>query len=519
MNRKAITILILFMFLFTSFTTISAADTKTNASGPLSDTIKPIWVKHCSREDYNNVISRGEHGYDMAIDDENNYLYISGDAQGVFEDDEFYFDNILIQYNLNDESKNEPNWYRILGEKGDFYLGSCVIDVDVNGYIYVTYVNKTDDIVLSKYDSNGNNIKNWPVLDIPGIPLSLDIDDNFIFIIGETSEGSFLITYDTNGTYQWEKTSERMEGAYTITIDNGYVYVACTRDPPEDDDKGDVVLFKYDTDGNYQWEKLYDGSLWDMPSSIAVYDEYLYLTGVSGSLYEAYNTFLLKYDLDGNQIWSDAKIFSEYDENNINSPHITHSFTIDDNHIFITGEVQTKISSGFVKKKAFLLKYDTDGNFLWKKTWPEFSGTTSSYRIKSCNNCLYLTGTDSGEVFLLKCSYDGDDNNNEETLLDLKIDTKFGKAIAIIENNNDETYVGNLALEICWKNELTDKYRCNEQSFTQIEASHTQEASVSMFGFGPIKISATLRDNDDPEGSVEYIEKTGLLLFGSFIVR
>jgi len=381
----------------------------------LSETeeIKPIWAKYWDRTDYEEEVDHGKNkfdtGYDSAIDEQNGYIYISGYGQGFLKNGNQYIDYLLLKYDLD----GKLQWYKILGSVGLPISGTCVVCVDNDGYIYVAYPNENNKIVLSKYNQNGDEIwaKIWTGRNFDFV-FSIVESKGFIYLTGATSTSTrfcdfdvFLLKYDAEGNKIWERTwtggKDIEDWGFSVitytTEGKEYIYVAAVSDPIDENDDGDIILLKYDTNGEIQWQKTYNMDLWDIPTSIAIHANYLYVTGVTGVVHQIYNVFLLKYDLDGNQVWSEPKIWGEYDEN------IPHRIIIDDNYIFVSGMVGIDYSIGIIPI-LLLLKYDLNGELVFAKTWQSHS---EGHGIESYNGYLYISGNSQSKVLLLKCNYDG----------------------------------------------------------------------------------------------------------------
>jgi len=356
MNKKIIVIGIIGMFLLTSITAMSAVQEESASEAPsvihfmnpmmpngedylyslytgetipmaplpIGDTIQPKWVSHWVRDEEEfpeewDVYGNQARSDGIAIDEENGYVYLSGSSHGAYEKNGeccfFFNDAVLLKYDLD----GDLQWHKILGAKADHWIGSCQV-CEYNGYVYVSHTNADCNIVLSKFDSSGNEVwtQVWPGGD-DNIPMGITEDNGFIYITGLTVDDGtycdlFLLKYDTNGNEQWTLTWNNNDyngndiGLGVTTDSNGYVYVTGKTEKTYGDDYGDVLLVKFDSNGIFQWKKIWNGDTRDLAISIAFHDEYLYVTGVTAVYRESdtVKVFLLKYDLEGNQVWSEA---------------------------------------------------------------------------------------------------------------------------------------------------------------------------------------------------------------------
>ncbi|MHA1369359.1 MAG: hypothetical protein ACTSRA_06555, partial [Promethearchaeota archaeon] len=107
------------------------------------------------------------------------------------------------------------------------------------------------------------------------------------------------------------------------------------------------------------WNRTWGGSYMDEGWSVWGDGTYLYTCGTTYS-YGAgfFDLFLVKWDSDGNQVWNRTWGGSDWDEGN--------SVWGDGSYLYTCGGTY---SFGAGDSDLVLVKWDTDGNRVWNRTW------------------------------------------------------------------------------------------------------------------------------------------------------
>ncbi|SHI66160.1 SBBP repeat-containing protein [Flavobacterium terrae] len=249
-----------------------------------------------------------------------------------------------------------------------------------------------------------------------------------------TSAGStdiFIQKIDALGNFIWAKSfgGNSSDNCNSITIDgSGNIYMTGLFNLTVDFDPGtgtanfssngnnDIFVLKLDNSGNFVWAKTFGGISFDRGISTCI-DSYgnIYTAGdFSGTVdfdpgnassnitsFGSSNIFVQKMDSDGNFIW--AKSFGG------NSSKYCSSINLDSfGNIYTTGFFEGTIDfdpgigttnlTSIGESDIFVQKMDSDGNFIWAKS---FGGTTSeqslSLSIDTAGN-IYTTGSFTGTV-------------------------------------------------------------------------------------------------------------------------
>jgi Beta-propeller repeat/Secretion system C-terminal sorting domain len=377
-------------FNLTSFGVQDIFVTKFNNSGTF------IWAKQFGGSGYDS-------GNSITVDAIGN-VYTAGSFSdnSDFDPSENFFNIAYIGTFL---SKLDPEGNFIWAKSIDFFSPGESITISLNG--------SNSIYLMGKYGYEGD-------LD-PG-------EDVYNLNYG----GVYLEKLDTDGNFLWAKQilNDYYTQNYDFTIDqNGFIYVTGEFTGNQDFDPGDSVftlytidessydifVLKLDSEGNFIWAKNFGGNALNYVKSIATdANGDVYITGYffitadfdPGPLefnLTSYgdNTFVLKLNQNGDFIW--AKQIEGYLSNiskSIKVDIVGNTYTIG----YFVGEVDFDPNEGVYSLTAngendiFVLKLDTDGNFVWAK---QFGGDSYNYRsdIKvDSDGSIYTTGSFNGTV-------------------------------------------------------------------------------------------------------------------------
>ena len=212
-------------------------------------------------------------------------------------------------------------------------------------------------------------------------------------VAGKGGDDAIIVKYDQSGNVVWKKNfggnGNDFYDAVTIVTD-GIVVVGSSY--PESFDNGDwtgvsgkgwvdAIIVKYDYDGNVVWKKNFGGSNYDRYTWVAAASDGMVAVGLSYS--DSFGTgdwegvtgkgdfdaIIVKYDNDGNVIWK--KNFGGSGQDNFIS--VT---AVSDGYVVAGESWETSFgtgdwtnASGNGDWDAVIVKYDHDGNVVWKKNF------------------------------------------------------------------------------------------------------------------------------------------------------
>jgi hypothetical protein len=207
-----------------------------------------------------------------------------------------------------------------------------------------------------------------------------------------------LLKYGSTGVESWERVWDGPAADYSrdMAIDSqDNVYIAgFTRSYGNGSD--DALLVKFDKDGNYKWN-----TTWGTASSEVVYgiaigiDDSIYLGGRKTITSSNYDIIALKFDNNGTRLWNKTwgnSFFESSDDVSVDSA----------GNLYIMGS-RRYTTSGQVD--MMLLRFDTNGNYVWNKTW----GTSSTewgrgVCIRSADE-IYVVGERSASFLIITNKY------------------------------------------------------------------------------------------------------------------
>ena len=248
-------------------------------------------------------------GYDIAID-KNSYIYVAGytDGFGAIQDD-----LCLIKFNAS----GKQEWNITYGGSGSEIANGISIDSSSNVYIVGTtssFGAGSSDIWVLKYNKTGD--LQWNVTWGYGSTDSgndvILASDSEVYVVGITRLPSasdndiILIKYDSDGNQLWNVTwggSDNEYGPYIAKDRFNNIYA--TGDVYSTEYR-DVFLVKFDASGNQMWNNTWGGSSPDSAYGITVGNkDNIWLTGGTLSYGASKNdVFLLKYNPSGNILWN-----------------------------------------------------------------------------------------------------------------------------------------------------------------------------------------------------------------------
>ncbi len=226
---------------------------------------------------------------------------------------------------------------------------------------------------------------------------SLDSDDigngDWAGVGANGQDDAIIVKCNADGSVKWKKNfggngNDCFEGI--IAMSDGYVAVGYSTVASFGNGdwagvgtkgKSDAIIVKYDTDGNAVWKKSFGGSGYASFSGIAVTSDGYVAIGYSysgsfetgdlkdnvGNGYE--DAVIVKYDIDGNVVWK--KNFGGGRED-----YFQGVTAVNDGYIVVGysysngfGRGDWKDSVGNGEADAIIVKYDTGGNVEWKKNF------------------------------------------------------------------------------------------------------------------------------------------------------
>lgn len=183
---------------------------------------------------------------------------------------------------------------------------------------------------------------------------------------GKGREDMLVVRFDKSGKTihrsSYGGKQQDVANSVTATSDGFYMAAGFSKSFSKNNDK-DVYLVKFDIDGKRLWQKSYGGDEDDEATSIvATNGGGALITGYTESYGKGYkDVYIIYVDKDGKEIWSKAIGGSDDDFANA----ITLS---SDGGFYVAGATRSFGEGGF---DFYLLKFDGDGKFIFKKVYGE----------------------------------------------------------------------------------------------------------------------------------------------------
>jgi len=314
----------------------------------------------------------------------NNTIHLSIDAKDA---DDFEF------YEKEYQGVNIPN-SSITDSNGNTYITGTSSDTD----------SPQGNMFTIKYDSDGGLAweKREETVDFSveqGYAITLDENENPV-VSGIVWNGDNMDIRTSKYNKSTGETiwSSNFDGGYdgldypkAITVDseNNILIGGLSYSVDSTENVGYVTL-KYNSDGELLWSKIDENDVqgvWIQPYAIATDNNgNVVITGYGASedLYQVYYT--IKYSAEGNLLW---KKKYEYDAGGNPTNSIASDVKFDENgNCFVTGTFNDSSGESLIGT----IKYDTDGEELWIKTYKNPDHTTLGYELEISGNTLYVAG-------------------------------------------------------------------------------------------------------------------------------
>lgn len=297
--------------------------------------------------------------------------------------------NIKFNYTYGNMPYNYGRRIIETNDKGFMILGN-VSSVEGNSNIALIRIDSTGVIIFQK--TLGDQSLYWANDFIP-------TSDKGYLIAGITHKNPekgydmLLIKTDSNANIIWEKSfgGEGWDIANAVkeTKDNAYLVAGQTYSYGAANEN--MYVIKTNTDGDTIWTKTFGGDSIDYATSLEImYDSTYLIAGATNSFgFGNFDGFVLNLEKNGDTIWT--MVYGEDKEDIIYSIKQTP----DSGYVF----VGSTMSYDAVEHESWLMRYDKNGNYVWKlpEFWTIGPGDDVSYHVNIDDSARYLiTGFTTG---------------------------------------------------------------------------------------------------------------------------
>lgn len=257
----------------------------------------------------------GAHGVDTAVSVIDNHddggVFLLGISTGATTGADF----VVIKY----KPDGRKSWVRRYDGPAHGYDQAVAISIDTSGGVAVAGnsagATTGTDYAVVKYDRDGTRqwVRRYNGINTDHVHGLVVAESGDVIVTGnswrtDTRSDILSIAWDMNGVLKWSRRYNghaSVDSGHAIATDvNGNIYVAGIT---SNGGQSDIVVLKYDSDGNQQWLRTFAGAAGgDENASTMLVDGLgnVYVTGTTwvGNV-DFDDIITLKYDTDGNQIW------------------------------------------------------------------------------------------------------------------------------------------------------------------------------------------------------------------------
>jgi hypothetical protein len=297
--------------------------------------------------------------------------------------------NIKFNYTYGNMPYNYGRRIIETGDKGFMIMGNVTSNTG-NSNIAMLRIDSTGLLVFQK--SLGGQSLYW-ANDF------IRTTDKGYLIAGLTLENPdkgydmLLMKTDSNANIIWEKSiggdGWDIANAVIETKDNAYLIAGLTYSYGAANEN--MYIVKTTSDGDTIWTKTFGGDSSDYATSLEIMFDSTYLIGGATNSfgYGSFDGYLLNLDVNGDTLWT--KTYGEDKEDIIYSIKQTP----DTGFVF----VGSTMSYDAVEHESWLMRYDKNGNYVWKlpEFWTIGPGDDVSYHVNIDDSARYLiTGYTTG---------------------------------------------------------------------------------------------------------------------------
>jgi uncharacterized delta-60 repeat protein len=216
-----------------------------------------------------------------------------------------------------------------------------------------------------------------------------------------------------------------------------------------------ALIVKYDSSGTQLWNRTWGGSGSDSGADIAFGGGDIYIVGQTFTSISGSETFIAKYNGDGDYQWN--RTWGE-------TPYVSITMTGRDialgpgGDIYITGQ---KFNATTGNANAFLVKYNSNGDYQWNMTWGGVNYTDAYGVATDAGGDIYVVGLNTSfgasgyDAFLAK--YDSSGTSLWNASWDGAIDER-AYAVAVDSSGNIYTTGQTNSFGAGWYDALLLKY-------------------------------------------------------------
>lgn len=356
---------------------------------------------------YTSAVNGNNKAVDVVVNS-NNDIYITGYVYVGAS----YFDLLTVKFT----SSGGQLWSRTFDGDLHGWDEAYAITIDPSGNICISgsvaATDETADLVVIKYDSQGNELWNY-LFDggENGWAYGEDIltdDAGNVYVAGYNWNDGYdllLLKISSAGEYLWDTMYDNAgndeEGVLLAINSAGDILV---NGAGVVDGGFNYLIVSFDPQGNINWQSYHTGS-YALYAGMTLDDhDNIYQAG--GTQYRNGDALVVKYDSSGTQLWD-----TSYDSGE-NNGDVATCVTVDDSgNVLAAGYQNVTVGAGLLGDEIVLLKYTAAGDFVWSAV-PDTLGTYSHAKdiILDTDGNAVLTGFNAYPRDVDIASFDPDGN-------------------------------------------------------------------------------------------------------------
>ena len=290
-----------------------------------------------------------------------------------------------------------------LKEKGVVFLLLAAL-IALN-FIFSSYVAANDGLEWTRYIGGDGDDE---------LHSSIYTSDNCLLLVGKSNSFTdddfdvYIVKVNLNGNLLWNIThsdpalSEDDAAYQAIETSDGYIITG--KISSLDGIGDDVLLLKLDKNGNKLWSKNIGWNSWDWGNDlIQLPDNSILVLATTQDFFGfPYDPWLLKFDSNGNELWKKRYKYPDHQ-------YPTSVIRDSNQNLYILGTTSSTTNSN---SSIFLIKTDYSGQEIWYKEYGGPERETAS-KIVPYNNGFLITGTTNSygagrnDVYVFKIDVNG----------------------------------------------------------------------------------------------------------------
>jgi hypothetical protein len=289
-------------------------------------------------------------------------------------------------------------WNRTYGGSNDDSISSMAIVNNESIYL-AGYSGNFAMLLKLKPDGVLNWSKNWKNGSWGQIRDVTVNGQKDIFLAYVTSDGggkSIIVRYNEYGNITLWQNWSG-SSIWAICATNDSIYTAGNI---QGSTSVDTCIARYNLSGSLVWSRNWDSGQYDTINDIAISpDNYtIYGTGITGPQYGAKDVLVIAYDSNGTFLWKKTWGGSKEDSGTCMAVDL-------DNNVYVGGWTE---SYAVGISDVLLLKYNPSGDLQWYKTYGPSMYSEAAVGIAIHNDSVYLAGYIDLDARLLKYNLSGD---------------------------------------------------------------------------------------------------------------